>query len=346
MTRKDAMLYEPLEDREVHCFLCNHHCRIRDGETGFCRVRMNMGGRLKTLAYGKVVSANSDPIEKKPLYHFLPGSMSFSVATMGCNFHCGFCQNWQISQIEEKGIPELPGQPMSPEEIVEAARNTGCSSIAYTYTEPTIFFEYAYDTAKLAKNANLANVFVTNGFMTREALETISPYLDACNVDLKSFNREFYKSACHGRLKPVLDSIRAMKKLGIWVEVTTLIIPNRNDSDAELQQIAEFIAGISTEIPWHISRFHPGYQYGDSAPTSPETLRKAYALGKEAGLQFVYVGNLPGEEKDTLCPFCNHPLIERGSFFASKSNVSNSRCPECGATVPGVFEIPYHHNHI
>ncbi len=337
MTQKDAMLYEPLEDRAVHCFLCSHHCRIKDGETGFCRVRMNTGGALKTLAYGKVVAANSDPIEKKPLYHFLPGSTTFSIATMGCNFHCGFCQNWQISQIGEKEVPELPGRPMSPEAIVEAARKEGCSSIAYTYTEPTIFFEYAYDTAKLAKDSGLANVFVTNGFMTRRTLETISPFLDACNVDLKSFNKDFYKSNCHGRLQPVLDSIKAMKALGIWVEVTTLIIPGQNDGDGELKEIAGFISGVSPEIPWHISRFHPGYQYGETAPTPPETLRKAYGFGKEAGLQFVYVGNMPGEEKDTLCPSCNHPLIERGGFFASKSDISDSRCPKCGAVVPGVF---------
>jgi len=333
----DAMLYESLEDREVHCFLCSHHCRIKDGKTGFCRVRTNTAGTLKTLAYGKVVAAGSDPIEKKPLYHFLPGSLSFSVATMGCNFHCGFCQNWQISQIGEEGLPELPGQPMSPAEIVERARKAGCSSIAYTYTEPTIFFEYAYDTARLARDADLKNIFVTNGFMTRQALETISPYLDACNVDLKSFSKEFYKSACRGRLQPVLDSISTMKELGIWVEVTTLIIPERNDDHEQLQQIAQFIAGVSPDIPWHISRFHPDYQYGDTLSTPPETLRKAYSLGKEAGLQFVYIGNLPGEEYDTLCPACQYPLIHRGNLFASKSSMKDSRCPKCDNTVPGVF---------
>ena len=338
MLTKDAMLYETLQDRAVHCYLCNHHCRVKDGEAGFCDVRVNRAGKLKTLAYGKVVAANSDPIEKKPLYHFLPGSMSFSIATMGCNFHCGFCQNWQISQIEKKGIPELPGQTMSPEKIVEAAQKSGCSSIAYTYTEPTIFFEYAYDTAKLAKNTGIANVFVTNGFMNRQALDTISPYLDACNVDLKSFDREFYKSACQGRLQPVLDSITGMKALDIWVEVSTLVIPGRNDSDGELQHIARFIAGVSPEIPWHISRCHPGYHYGDTIPTPHETLRKAYRFGKEAGLQFVYVGNMPGEEKDTFCPSCSHPLIKRRGHFASKSSISNSRCPECDSTVPGIFQ--------
>jgi pyruvate formate lyase activating enzyme len=334
---KEAMLYETLESNDVHCFLCNHHCRIKDGDTGFCKVRKNIGGKLNTLAYGKVVAANSDPIEKKPLYHFLPGSLSFSIATMGCNFHCGFCQNWQISQIEEEGVSELPGRSFSPKQIVEEAQKAGCKSIAYTYTEPTIFFEYAYDTAMLAKEAGLANIFVTNGFMTKQALETISDHLDACNVDLKSFNNEFYKSVCQGRLKPVLDSIRTMKELGIWVEVTTLIIPEQNDSDEELRNIAGFIAGVSIDIPWHISRFHPGYQYNDTYPTPAETLRKAYTMGKEAGLHFVYIGNLPGEEKDTACPHCQHTLIHRSGFVTLENRIRNSRCPECGEIVPGIF---------
>ena len=334
---REAMLYEPLEDNAVHCFLCNHHCRIPDGEKGFCAVRENVGGRLNTLAYGKVVAANSDPIEKKPLYHFLPGTLTFSIATMGCNFHCGFCQNWQISQIEDGGGSELPGHPLSAEQVVLEARKADCRSIAYTYTEPTIFFEYAYDSARLAKDAGLFNVFVTNGFMTDRALDTISPYLDACNVDLKSFSSEFYKTACQGRLKPVLNSIRRMKELGIWVEITTLIIPGQNDGDQELQSIAGFIADVSPEIPWHISRFHPGYQYGDVFPTPAETLRKAYRTGREAGLHFVYIGNLPGEEKDTLCPACQTGLIHRRGFSTSENRISDSRCPDCGAVIPGLF---------
>ena len=334
---KEAMLYEPLEGNAVHCFLCNHHCRIKEGEAGFCRVRKNIEGKLYTLAYGKTVAANSDPIEKKPLYHFLPGTLSFSIATMGCNFHCGFCQNWQISQIEEEGLPELPGRPLSPKQIVEEAQKAGCKSIAYTYTEPTIFFEYAHDTAKIAKEAGLANVFVTNGFMTKEALETISEYLDAANVDLKSFDNEFYKTVCQGRLKPVLNTIGTMKELGIWVEVTTLIIPDQNDGDEELKNIAGFIAGVSPDIPWHISRFQPGYQYKDAYPTPAETLRKAYDIGKEAGLRFIYIGNLPGEERDTLCPSCETTVIRRGGYFASENRLKGSQCPECGATLPGVF---------
>jgi pyruvate formate lyase activating enzyme len=334
---KEAMLYEPLNDHAVHCFLCNHHCRIADGELGFCGVRKNVEGRLNTLAYGKVVAAKRDPIEKKPLYHFMPGSPAFSIATVGCNFHCGFCQNWQISQIGKTNIPELPGESLSPRQIVEEAQKSDCKSIAYTYTEPTIFFEYAYDSARLATEAGLSNVFVTNGFMTTQALETISPYLNACNVDLKSFSNEFYKEVCHGRLKPVLNAIRKMKELGIWVEVTTLIIPEQNDSDEELQSIARFIAGISPDIPWHISRFHPDYRHRDAFPTSTETLRRAYATGKEAGLHFVYTGNLPGVENDTVCPGCQNAVIRRDGLLVSKNRMEGSRCPDCGAVIPGVF---------
>jgi len=334
---KEAMLYEPLKDHSVHCFLCNHHCRIADGETGFCGVRKNAEGKLNTLAYGKVVAANSDPIEKKPLYHFLPGSQVFSIATMGCNFHCGFCQNWQISQVGKTDILELPGESLSPRRIVEEAQKTGCKSIAYTYTEPTIFFEYAYDAARLAKAAGLANVFVTNGFMTTQALEIISPCLDACNVDLKSFSNEFYKTVCQGRLKPVLNTIRKMKELGIWVEVTTLIIPEQNDSDEELKRIARFIAGISPDIPWHISRFHPDYGHRDALPTPAETLRKAYTKGKEAGLHFVYTGNLPGVENDTGCPGCQKAVIRRNGLSVSENRMEGPRCPDCGTIIRGVF---------
>jgi pyruvate formate lyase activating enzyme len=336
---REAMLYEKREGGDVHCFLCSHHCRIKEGDLGFCRVRKNAGGVLKTLAYGKAVAAHIDPIEKKPLYHFLPGSLIYSVAAMGCNFHCGFCQNWQISQIGKEGMPELPGRQLLPEQIVLEAQQTGSKSIAYTYTEPTIFFEYAYDTCRLAKDAGLANVFITNGFMTREALETISDWLDACNIDLKSFSNEFYKSVCQGRLKPVLASIRSMKALGIWVEVTTLVVPDQNDSEDELRSIADFVAGVSPDIPWHISRFHPGYEYGDSYPTPPETLRKAYKIGKDAGLRFIYIGNLPGEEKDTLCPSCNAVVIRRGAHFTSENRLKGSQCPECGAEFPGIFAL-------
>jgi len=334
---REAMLYEKIKKNEVHCYLCNHHCRIKPDEFGSCGMRQNFDGTLYTHAYGEVIAANADPIEKKPLYHFLPGTRSFSIATMGCNFQCEFCQNWQISQSNKRSDSRSRGYELPPEKIVQEAKSRGCESIAYTYTEPTIFFEYAYDTAQLAKPEGIANVFVTNGFMTREALETIQPYLDACNVDLKAFNKDFYKNVCHGRLQPVLDTIRNLKELGIWVEVTTLIVPGANDSEEELNGIAEFIAGVDTNIPWHISRFHPDYKYDHVGPTPVSVMKTALELGKTAGLKYIYMGNVPGESLDTYCPGCDHLLIRRGFSGGEVKLSEDGRCPKCGEQLAGVF---------
>jgi len=334
---KEAKLYRSIENGNVYCFLCSHRCRIVPLEFGICGVRQNRKGKLYTHVYGEVIAAHVDPIEKKPLYHFLPGTLSFSMATIGCNFRCPFCQNWQISQTSKRNGSDLTGQKLTPEEIVYAAKSHKCKSIAYTYTEPTIFYEYAYDTAVLAKKEGLANIFVTNGYMTHEALEAINPYLDACNVDLKSFSEKFYKDICKAHLKPVLDSIRLMKKLGIWVEVTTLIVPDLNDSDKELTQIAKFIAEVDPDIPWHISRFHPDYNYTESNATPLETLRKALSIGKREGLHYIYIGNVLGESEDTLCPNCHNILIMRHGYSISQNKIKNSKCPYCGRFVPGVF---------
>jgi pyruvate formate lyase activating enzyme len=334
---KEAMLFEALDGKKLHCYLCNHHCKISDSKFGVCGVRQNRGGKLYTHAYGEAIAANVDPIEKKPLYHFLPGSRSFSVATVGCNFRCGFCQNWQISQVRGIDSAGARGYPLLPDEIVRKAGEHRCPSISYTYTEPTIFFEYAYDTARLAQEKGLLNVFVTNGFMTPEALETIQPCLHACNVDLKAFSEDFYRKTCGGHLEPILDSIRIMKKLGIWVEITTLVIPGQNDDEAQLRGIAEFIAGVGPDIPWHISRFHPDYQFAEVEATPLESLQKAHNLGKEAGLRFIYVGNVPGESAETLCSGCRQPLIIRQGFFVEKNVVKDGHCPNCGITIAGVF---------
>jgi len=288
---QEAMFYNKVEGKEAQCYLCAHNCKIALGQFGFCGVRQNIQGVLNTLVYAEVIAANVDPIEKKPLYHFLPGSMSFSIATVGCNFRCGFCQNWQISQVSgQDNAREV--YKLMPERIVEEAKKNHCQSISYTYTEPTIFFEYAYDIAKVAKQAGLKNIFVTNGYMSREALETISPYLDAANIDLKSFREKFYVENCKGHLQPVLDSIKLAKKLGVWIEITTLIIPGYNDSVSELSDIAGFIASVGKDIPWHISRFHPDYHFLNQKLTPIETLKKAEDLGKKAGLDHVYLGNV------------------------------------------------------
>jgi len=327
---KEAMLYESV-DSVVNCFLCNHRCIIKEDARGICGVRVNRGGKLYTLAYGRLIARHVDPIEKKPLFHFQPGTMSYSIATVGCNFKCPFCQNWQISQVSRGGVSMLPGEAESPEEIVRNAVANRCASIAYTYTEPTIFFEYAYDTALLAKQKGLTNVFVTNGYETAETVEKMRGVIDAANVDLKSFSEEFYVKMCKARLKSVLDTIRNMYEGGIFIEVTTLVIPGENDSDAELRQIAEFLAGVSVEIPWHVSAFHPDYEMLDGEVTPVDRLMKAMEIGKEAGLKYMYAGNVarPGLE-DTKCPSCGKTVIERRGFFVGGKHLDGKRCGYCG----------------
>lgn len=334
--KKEAMLYKKLNDNKVHCFLCSHKCRIADADYGICGVRKNENGILYSYVYGETIASQVDPIEKKPLYHFLPGSTSYSIATIGCNFKCGFCQNWQISQVSKRN-GESGCNEMRPEMIVREAKRYGCKSISYTYTEPTVFFEYSYDTAKIAKSEGIYNNFVTNGFMTKEALDTIKPYLDAANVDLKSFRDDFYKKNCKGRLQPVLDSIQYMKKLNIWVEVTTLLIPGENDSAKELNELTKFIADVSKDIPWHISRFHPDYQFIGRSATSMDTLRKAKEIGEKNGLRYVYLGNVM-EGADTYCYSCKELLIKRSYMASERINIRNGSCPSCEAQIAGVWK--------
>ncbi len=333
---KEAYLYEKSDNKSVHCFLCGHHCRIQDNNFGNCRARQNISGTLYTLVYAKASAIGIDPIEKKPLYHFFPGTMSFSLATKGCNFHCAFCQNWGISQgsIADNGFS---GEDFLPEEVVQASLKHKCKSISYTYTEPTIFFEYAFDTAKLAKEKGLSNIFVTNGYMTKDCLQMILPYLDAANVDLKFFRDESYQKICSARLKPVLDSIKEMHNLGIWIEITTLVIPKENDSEEELSDIAEFIANIDKNIPWHVSGFHPDYKFIDHPATSETTLRKAQEIGYKAGLKFVYAGNVQGWGNDTHCPGCKKTLVRREGFSVLENNISRGKCSFCNTLIPGFF---------
>jgi pyruvate formate lyase activating enzyme len=333
---KEALLYKKLEDNRVSCFLCSHHCLISDGKFGICNVRENNGGTLYTHAYGKLVAQHVDPIEKKPLYHFLPGSTSFSIATVGCNFQCGFCQNWQISQAREAKTLGLRPVDTKPKEVVTEAKLSGSKSISYTYTEPTIFFEYALDVGQSAKKEGLYNVFVTNGYMTEEMIRMAHPWLDAANIDLKSFNDGYYKKLCKGRLDPVLKNIELMKKLGIWVEITTLVVPGENDSEEEFRKIAEFLAGIDRSIPWHISRFYPQYQMEELGSTPIKTLKRAYEIGKESGLRYVYLGNVMGEGSNTYCPHCNQLMIERAGFSIRKNEIHEGKCPYCQTPIAGV----------
>lgn len=331
----EAMLYEKLEGGKVRCNLCPHRCLIQPGRRGICAVRENRDGTLYTLVYGQAIAAHVDPIEKKPLYHFLPGTAIFSFATIGCNFRCGFCQNYDISQAARNGEDGLIlGHPLPPEVVVENTLRHGCRSIAYTYSEPTIFFEYAYDTAVLAHENGLKNVFVTNGYMTEDALGKISPYLDAANVDLKSFSDGFYRELCGGTLQPVLDTIRRMHELGIWVEVTTLVIPGKNDGEEELGQIARFLAGISPDLPWHVSRFHPDYKLRDRSRTPVDTIEQAAEIGYRAGLRYVYAGNVPGSDyESTRCPNCKEVVIHRLGYQTNLLLKEGDRCPNCGQQI-------------
>ena len=322
----------------VHCLLCAHHCRVEPGGLGKCGVRENRDGALFTLVYGCPVSTAVDRIEKKPLFHFLPGTSTYSLATVGCNLSCSFCQNAEISQMPvDQG--RIVGRPMSPEEIVAAALAARCRSVSYTYTEPTIFYEYARDCARLATRAGLKNIFVTNGFMTGEMLADIDGDLHAANVDLKSFSDDFYRSMAGARLQPVLDSIKRLHGMGVWTEVTTLLIPGLNDGDDELRGLASFLVSVSPDIPWHVSRFHPTYRLLDVPPTPVSTVERAVRIGYEAGLRYVYGGNVPGHSSEsTLCPECGAVVIERAGNSLRTNRGSGGRCPDCGGAIAGHIE--------
>ena len=335
---KEAYLYEKKDENRVRCALCSHRCLIKDGAKGICGVRENQGGTLMCLVYGKVIARHVDPIEKKPLFHFLPSTRSYSIATVGCNFKCLFCQNADISQMPADHN-QIWGEDMIPQMIVEDAVASRSATISYTYTEPTIFFELAVDTARLAVSKGVRNVFVTNGYMTEECLKDIYPDLHGANVDLKSYADRFYKEQCGAKLEPVLNSIETMKEMDIWLEVTTLLIPGLNDSREELKNLAGFLADLDTNIPWHISRFHPTYRLSSTHPTPAESIHKAREIGYEMGLKYVYTGNLPGDEGEkTFCPECGELLIDRTGYLIRRHRIENNHCPQCGAEIPGVWE--------
>jgi len=333
---KEAMFYKKLSGNKVKCYLCAHHCLIPNEGKGICGVRKNQDGKLYTLVYNRIIAKHNDPIEKKPLYHFYPGSFSFSIATVGCNFHCLFCQNADISQMP-RDDKKIIGLETTPEEIVADAIAQRAKSISYTYTEPTIYFELAYETAQIAVKKGLKNVFVSNGYMSEEALETIKPYLHAANIDLKSFRDKFYKEICGAKLQPVLDTITRLIKMGIWVEVTTLIIPTVNDSEEELREIARWLYQLDPDIPWHVSRFYPTYRFTHVPSTSIGTVRRAREIGLEEGLHYVYTGNAPGDEgENTYCHNCGKLIIERYGYTITTYNIIEGKCKYCGIKIPGI----------
>jgi len=343
---REAMLYEMEEGGKLRCRLCAHGCLVAEGKRGICLVRERRGDKLYSLVYGRPIAGNPDPIEKKPLFHFLPGTLSYSIATVGCNFQCRFCQNWDISQYPRERDPEPPGggpggAEVPPDTIVDQARSLGCRSISYTYTEPTVYFEYAYDCMRLAREAGLQNVFVTNGYQSAQCLEACQGLLQAANVDLKSFRDQFYRQECGARLQPVLDTLKRLHQQGVWLEVTTLLIPGKNDDPGELAELTAFIAGeLAPWVPWHVSAYTPRYHYrrGGPRPTPVRALEQALEIGRQAGLQFVYVGNLAGHDSEsTYCPSCGRLLVARRLYTVGRREIREGACPDCGTAIPGVW---------
>lgn len=332
---KESLFYKKLKEKKVQCRTCNHYCQIAPSNRGICAVRENRDGKLYSLVYGKVVAKNVDPIEKKPLFHFLPGTKSLSIATVGCNFRCFYCQNADIAQMPKENVlfreGNVPGIDMTPEDIVNEALLIKTPSIAYTYTEPTVFIEFALETMKLAHRKKLKNVWVTNGYTSKEVLKEVLPHLDAANVDLKGFTEEFYNKICGAKLNPVLETIKAMKRAGVWVEITTLIVPGQNDTKEHFKGIANFIVKeLGAEVPWHISRFFPTYKLGDLPPTPPSAMLRAREVGIKAGLKYIYLGNisLPEYEK-TFCPKCGTEMVDREGYKVLRYD-KDGKCSSCG----------------
>jgi pyruvate formate lyase activating enzyme len=334
----EALFYTPAGDGKVVCGLCHHRCRIVPGERGRCGVRENQDGRLVSLVYGRLVAESIDPIEKKPLFHLLPGSRSYSIATVGCNFACLHCQNAAISQYPGLHSNQISGVGRSPAAVAEQAAQAGCASISYTYVEPTIFYEFAYDCAVLARERGIKNVFVSNGYMTSEVVRHLAPVLDGINIDLKAFSAGFYQQVCKARLEPVLDNIRLFHELGVLVEVTTLAIPGLNDSDDEFRAIARFLRSVSVNIPWHVSGFRPTYKMLDRPVTPVATLNRAREIGLAEGLRFVYTGNVVGSGgEDTRCPGCTALLIHRSGFSSQQLALRDGHCAKCKLPIAGVW---------
>ncbi len=320
----------------IKCKLCPQNCSIKEGETGDCHTRTNVNGKLYSLVYGNPCAIHIDPIEKKPLSHFLPGTFAYSIATAGCNLGCLNCQNWTISQ---KSPKETRNYDLMPEKVVEEAAKYHCKSIAYTYSEPTVFYEYVYDTAKLAKVKGIKNVFVSAGYINPEPLRELCPYLDAANIDLKSFSEDIYEMLNAGTLKPVLEALKIFKEEGVWLEITNLIVPTWNDDMYMIKKMCDWLFDNGfDDTPLYFSRFHPAYKLQNLSPTPVETIHQARKVALDAGLKFVYTGNIPGDDgENTYCPDCHKLLIERNGFTIKQNHVKNGKCEYCGTAIPGVW---------
>ncbi len=322
-----------IKSDKIVCLLCKHYCHLGDGQIGLCGVNQNVDSKLVNLVYSHPSVINVDPVEKKPLYHFLPGSMALSVGTVGCNFKCPFCQNWNISQSKDIDTNTI----ITPQDMIKLAKKYKCNSIAYTYNEPTVFYPYAKDIGVLAKENGIKNIFVSNGFESEEVIKDMKLWLDGANIDLKSWNDEYYKKVLKGGLESVKNNIIGMKKEGIWVEVTTLLIDGENDNDEDIRAMAEFLYNeVGSETPWHLSAFHPDYKMKDRSFTAIQTLQKAYEIAKKVGLKYVYIGNI-AMHNDTICPQCGKLLIDRISYDVVKNEIREGRCPDCGRAIEGVW---------
>lgn len=339
---REAILYTK-NPRDVQCLACAWKCRVVEGKSGVCGMRQNIGGKLFLLVYGQASAANVDPMEKKPLYHFLPGKKIFSIGTVGCNFSCKFCQNFDISQTGYEGETNREirkkSNELPPEEVLKFCLSHHLPAVAFTYNEPAVWAEYAGDIMKLLKPKGVRGVFVSNGYESREALNYLGPYIDAFNIDLKSFSEKYYSDVCGARLSPVLDTIREVWRRGKWLEITTLLIPGENDSEEELKAAAKFIADISVDIPWHLSAFYPTHLMADRAPTPEKTLIRAYDIGREAGLKYVYLGNTNDLERNaTYCPRCGKIVIGREGYELTQFELEDGRCPKCGESIAGIWK--------
>jgi pyruvate formate lyase activating enzyme len=335
-TLHEAMFYRNIDESTVQCQLCPRGCTLSNGQRSFCRVREPRGGKLYSFVYGKVCAAHIDPIEKKPLFHFLPGTAAYSIATAGCNYRCKSCQNWQISQFPPE---EIDSQDLSPRDVVDQALRNKCPTIAYTYTDPVIFYEYMLDISKLAKGSGVRNMFHSNGSFTQKPLEEISMYLDAANIDLKGFTQEFYNDFSAGYLDTTLETLKGLKKNKVWVEITNLIVPTLNDDMGKIKDMTKWISdNLGPDVPLHFSRFWPAFKLTNLYPTPQETLEKARDIALNSGIRYVYIGNIPGlASENTYCHNCRKPIIVRSGYVILENHLKDGTCGYCGTSIPGVW---------
>ncbi len=333
---REARFYEKLEHRKIRCKLCPRECVIDDRERGYCGVRENRNGTYYTLVYARPCTYHVDPIEKKPLFHFLPGSLAFSIATAGCNLNCKFCQNWQISQVTPE---QVDSYYLPPKKVARLANDYRSQSIAYTYSEPTIFYEYMYDTARAARQQGLKSVVITAGFIEQEPIKELCQVVDAIKVDLKAFRQKYYTEIVRGELKPVLNTLQTIVEQGTWLEIVYLVVPTLNDSEAEIRDLAQFVKEyLNAEVPIHFTRFYPQYLLKNLPPTPVSTLERCKAIAEAEGLKYVYIGNVPGHPaENTYCPQCGKLLIERTGFLVRQMNIVKGKCPQCQQTIPGIW---------